>query len=181
MTTVINLIGGPGIGKSTLAAEVYAKMKHWGLDVEMVREVAKEWANEGRKIGPFEQISIIGEQIKKESSLFGKVDYIVTDSPVLLGSFYFEHNHDQQFMNKMVQDYYKFAEQNGVKFVNFVLERYEKYIPKGRFETEQEAKEIDEAIVLYLAAEKYPYESLEMIHKIGSVPSWIIGRIGAIK
>ena len=93
MTTVINLISGPGSGKSTLAAELYANMKRRHLDVEIVREVAKEWAYEGKKIGPFEQIAIIGEQIKKESSLFGKVNYIVTDSPTLLGAFYFEHNH----------------------------------------------------------------------------------------
>jgi deoxyadenosine/deoxycytidine kinase len=179
VTTVINLIGGPGCGKSTLAAQLYSDMKTFDLDVEMVREVAKEYAWEGKPLTAFNQISIIGEQIKKESSLFGKVDYIVTDSPVLLGSFYFEHNHDQQFMNKMVQDYYKFAEQNGVRFINFVLDRHQKYNPKGRFESEQEAIQIDEAIVLYLAAENYKYENLAGIHKIGSVSSWIIAKTGA--
>jgi hypothetical protein len=156
-TTVINLIGGPGAGKSTLAAELYAKMKRQQLDVEMVREVAKEWALEGRKIGPFEQLSILGEQIKKESSLFGKVQYVVTDSPVLLGAFYFDYNHDQEFMNKMVQDYYRFAQQNGVKFLNYMVPRCDKYNTTGRFETEQEANDIDDAVYLYMACQDYEF------------------------
>lgn len=156
MTTVISLIGGPGAGKSTMAADLYSKMKRKHMNVEMVREVAKEYAYDGRKIGPFEQIAIIGEQIKKESSLFGKVDYIVTDSPVLLGAFYFDYNHNERFMNKMVQDYYRFAEKNGIKFKNYIIPRIDEvYEKSGRFEDEADALDIDEAIVLYMAAEGY--------------------------
>jgi len=177
MTTVINLIGGPGCGKSTLAAELYARMKRNHMKVEMVREVAKEWAWEGKEITAFDQISIIGEQIKKESSLFNKVDYIITDSPVLLGSFYFDYNHDQRFMNKMVKDYYKFSESKGITFINFVLDRYEEYDPKGRFESEQDAIDIDTAILLYLAAEEYDCEVLN-VDKIGYISDYILLKLG---
>lgn len=157
-TTVISLLGGPCSGKSTLAADLYAKMKRRHMKVEMVREVAKEWAYDGKQIGPFEQIAIIGEQIKKESSLFGKVDYIITDSPVLLGAFYFDYNHDQRFMNTMVNEYYEFAKTRDIKFINYVIPRADApYNPEGRFESEQESIDIDDAIVLYLAAEGYFY------------------------
>ena len=37
-TTVINLIGAPGTGKSTLASELFALMKWQGYDVEIVSE-----------------------------------------------------------------------------------------------------------------------------------------------
>lgn len=158
MTKVVNLISGPGTGKSTLAAELYARMKRMHLNVEMVREVAKEWAYEKRAVGPFEQIAILGEQIKRESSLFNKVDYIITDSPVLLGAFYFDYNHNEQFMNQMVQDYYKFAESKGIEFKNYILPRTGSYDPKGRFETEDEAEDIDEGIRLYMSAESYSYD-----------------------
>jgi hypothetical protein len=151
MTTVINLLGGPNCGKSTVAAELYAQMKRKHMNVEMVREVAKEWAWEGKKIGPFEQIAIIGEQIKRESSLFGKVDYIVTDSPVVLGAFYFEHNHKQKFMGEMVYDYYKFAKSKDIKFEHYIIPRTdEPYNQIGRFETEEQAKDIDSAIHFYM-------------------------------
>lgn len=157
MTTVINLIGGPGVGKSTLAADLYVRMKHKHMNVEMVREVAKEWAIEGRKIGPFEQLSILGEQIKKESSLFGKVDYIVTDSPVLLGAFYFDYNHNETFMNVMVKDYYKFAKIYNINFKNYMIPRLHEYEEYGRFESKEQAEEIDTALHFYMACQDYEY------------------------
>ena len=155
MSIVVNLLGGPGTTKSTLAAELYAEMKKRRLKVEMVREVAKEWVWEGRKIGPFEQISILGEQIKRESSLFNKVDYIVTDSPALLGSFYFDYNHNQTFTNQMVRDYYRFAEKNGVDFFNFILPRIIEYDADGRFESKEEAINIDLGIDFYTIVNNY--------------------------
>jgi len=156
-TTVINLIGGPGCGKSTLAAEIFAKMKRLNMNVEMVREVAKEWAWEGKKIGPFEQLAILGEQIKKESSLYGKVEYLVTDSPVLLGAFYFEHNHKQTFANDMVHQYYKYAKEKGIIFKNYQLCRNKPYNPEGRFESERQAKVLDKKILNFLLDHKYDF------------------------
>ena len=47
-TTVINLIGSPGTGKSTIAAELFARMKWLGFDVELVSEYAKELVWEQR-------------------------------------------------------------------------------------------------------------------------------------
>ncbi len=157
MTTVINLLGGPGIGKSVLAAELYAHMKKKGLNVEMVREVAKDYVYDGKKIGPFEQISILGEQIKKESSLFNKVDYIVTDSPVLLGAFYLEYNHKQDLASEFVSNYYRFSRNQGIKFLNYIIPRRGKYQTEGRYESEQDAKCLDSAIRYYLVTEFYTF------------------------
>lgn len=165
MTKVINLIGGPGIGKSTLAAQLYADMKRLGHKVELVREVAKEWAWEEREIGPFDQIAMIGEQIRRESSLFNKVDYIITDSPVMLGAFYLEHNYDTGFMNKMVSDYYHFSEDNGIEFINLVLKRDKEYEAAGRYETEEAAISIDSHLINYLNTHCYFYESVECCHQ----------------
>lgn len=159
-TKVINLIGGPGIGKSTLSAELYAVMKKKGMDVEMVREVAKKYAINGRKINAFDQLSILGEQIKEESSLFGKVEYIVTDSPVLLGDFYFRTNHDQDFMTTPIKEYYRFAENQNVKFINVLMPRNVEYNQNGRFESEVEAKNLDVQLERYL--NRYGYEFLRL-------------------
>lgn len=38
---IVNLIGAPGTGKSTLMAQVFSKLKWDKVDVEMVSEFAK--------------------------------------------------------------------------------------------------------------------------------------------
>jgi hypothetical protein len=180
-TVVISLLGGPGVLKSTTAAELYAKMKRKRLKVELVREVAKDYAWAGHKIGPFEQISILGEQIKRESSLYGKVDYIVTDSPVMLGAFYFEHNHKEIFMSKMVSSYYKFSKQNGVKFKNYLLPRTVKYQQDGRFENESQAKQVDMAIEDYLNYNWYAHDKVDMTMGEDKWADWIMEELETVK
>ena len=88
MTTIINLYCGPGGGKSTTSAFLFYLLKSSGLNAEMVREYVKEWAWEGRVPSAFDQIYLLGKQVRKESMLLGKVDYVVTDCPVLIGSLY---------------------------------------------------------------------------------------------
>lgn len=161
MTTVINFLGGPSCGKSTNAAELYAIMKHNGYKVELVREVAKEWAWEGRTIGPFDQMAILGEQIRRESSLYNKVDYVITDSPALLGAFYFDYNHHQYFMNDMIIDYYKYCSKHNVLFKNYLLPRKKKYDTNGRYQSEEDAKKLDKALIAYLNQYGFSYKQLE--------------------
>jgi ATP:corrinoid adenosyltransferase len=87
-TKVINMFGGSGIGKSTTAAGLYHQMKLQGLNVELVREYVKGWAWAGTKVNTYDQVYIFGKQARSEYMLYGKVDYIVTDSPILLSPIY---------------------------------------------------------------------------------------------
>lgn len=151
MTTVINLFGSPSSGKSTLQADLYAKMKKDGYDVEMVREVAKKWALSKNEISAFDQLNIIGEQIKHESDLYGKVEYIITDSPVMLGAFYMNYNHKERFMQNMVQYYMNFAQRKGVEFKNILLNRRGiPYQRNGRFESENEVTNLENSLQEFL-------------------------------
>lgn len=161
-TTVINLFGGPGIGKSTLQADLYAYMKKQGYRVEMVREVAKKWAWAERPISPLDQLNIIGEQIKDESELYGKVDYIITDSPIMLGAFYMDFNHGEMFMQNMINEYMYFAEKNGVEYKNFMLSRKKmKYDPFGRFESEYQLANLDENLQAFLYEARLPFKLID--------------------
>ena len=51
-TLVINLCGGPGTGKSTLSANLFAKLKMAGVDVELAPEYVKDlvWEESFKKI-----------------------------------------------------------------------------------------------------------------------------------
>lgn len=161
-TTVINLFGGPSTGKSTLQSEIYAYLKKKNKSVEMVREVAKKWAWAKKDITALDQLNIIGEQIKDESELYGKVDYIITDSPILLGAFYMNFNHNQMFMANMVKDYMKFAKSHGISYKNFILSRkYIGYDLKGRYQKFDEIANLDEQLQGFLVDSGLKFDHID--------------------
>lgn len=148
-TTVINLFGGSGVGKSTVAALLFARMKILGLHVELVREYVKLWAWSGRQVRKEDQIYLLGKQSAYESMLYGKVDYIVTDSPILLAGVYAEwHNGlDGQYVTLAANSFIEQAKATGgVRVENYILERGvgpSKFDTRGRWESEEQAKGMD--------------------------------------
>ena len=91
-TIVINAFAGPGAGKTTSCLEVAEKLKKQGFVTEYVQEYAKELVYDNNFImldGHYEhQFAILNEQVKRINRLYGKVDFIVTDSPNLLNNTY---------------------------------------------------------------------------------------------
>lgn len=89
----VGIVAGPGYGKSTLAAELFAHAKHHQAttdnSVELVTEFVKPWAHEGRKPTGFDQYFISASQMRAEEiPLRNGVDFIITDSPLVLGEYY---------------------------------------------------------------------------------------------
>lgn len=160
MTTVINLLGGSGLGKSTTAAFVFGELKLLEKNVELVQEYAKEWAWAGRKIKPEDQDHICDEQWNRESRLYGKVDFIITDSPLLLGPMYqkFYGGNDPVF--ETIIDRMSTSEANGVKYMNFMLKRNKEFNPKGRFETAEQARQVDNFLQDYLNNKQIPFHTI---------------------
>lgn len=149
-TVVINLLGGSGLGKSTTAALLFGEMKLLEMDVELVREFVKEWAWQGRAVGPFGQGILYGHQMERESSLYGKVEYIITDSPLLLCPVYQLHYEGQESIKSQVLSDMRKARDLGVIHVNFLLQRHKPFNPKGRYETAEQAKTIDGKVKSFL-------------------------------
>lgn len=85
---IVNFFGVPGSGKSTMAARLFADLKMQGLDVELVREYAKELLWEGEDLNKITQLEITLEQIRRTLRLLDKVSIIITDSPVFGGMLY---------------------------------------------------------------------------------------------
>jgi len=87
---VVNLFGGPGCGKSTVAAGLFYELKRNGLSAELVTEFAKDCIWEERHVLLEEdQLFILAEQHRRIYRLRGKVDIIITDSPLVLSALYF--------------------------------------------------------------------------------------------
>lgn len=86
-TIHINLWGGPSTGKSGISGHLFGLFKEKSISCELVREVAKEYAW-NNTLKTTEQIIITTKQYEEELSKHGKVDYIISDTSVLLGYLY---------------------------------------------------------------------------------------------
>lgn len=134
-TTIINLIGSPGTGKSTIASELFAKMKWAGVDVELVSEYAKELVWEQRHETFKNELYIFAKQHHRLFRLKDKVDYIITDRPLLLSIFYNNKygGGSENFKNIVLEEIDKFNN------INIFLRRTKPYVNKGRNQTEEES------------------------------------------
>lgn len=163
-TVIINLYGGPGTGKSTMAAAIFFEMKARGLNVELVREFVKDWAWEGRKIKHNEQIYIFAKQAFRESIFYGKVDYVVTDSPLFLSEVYESHYFGNAKLTGGLYKKWLQANKDEMISVNYFLNRPLKYQQEGRYETEEEAKMIDNKIKSALKSQGIPFKKVNTIN-----------------
>lgn len=162
-TTVINLYGGSGVGKSTIAALLFAHMKMRGLHVELVREYVKLWAWSGRNVRREDQIYLLGKQSAYESMLYGKVDYIVTDSPVLLAGMYamWHNGLEGEYVVHAANAFIDQAQSNsGIKIRNYLLQRNGPFDPRGRWETAEEAERFDQFLEEGLVMNDHPYKKI---------------------
>ena len=169
-TQVICLYGGPGTGKSTISAEIFYRLKLQYKKVELVREFIKDWAYQNRAVGQYDQIYISGNQAFRESNLYGIAEYLVTDCPLLLGPFYQEYYSGVDIVGDSIFKFLEYAEKQGVVYRNFFIERSKNYDPVGRYETESEARLIDEAMRNWLDNKDVSYQIISgPLSNIGNI------------
>jgi hypothetical protein len=142
-TIVINLYGGPGCGKSTIAALAFGKLKQKGINCELVTEYAKDKVWEESYTTLKNQIYVFGKQLHRMWRLNNKVNVIITDSPLPLSIIY-DSEKDVNFENLVMSEFNKFDN------FNIIINRSTKYQIEGRYQTEEEAKKIDSDILSLL-------------------------------
>lgn len=143
-TKVIDLFGGPGCGKSTLAAEVYASLKKQYVQTELVREFVKAWAWRGEKVGRWDQPYLFAKQLRAESTLYGRVDVIVTDSPLGLSPVYEKVYGKGDMMLKLWTELLRQQAEEGIIHIPLQVTRIKQYVSEGRYETEVQARGVDD-------------------------------------
>lgn len=145
---VVNLFAGPGTGKSTTAAALFAELKYQDRDVELVREFAKDlvWQQRQRdmRIPGF----ILGEQIYRMETVAPQVEMVITDSPLLLTRVY----DPSPALGQLALDVH-----NRYDNLNVFLKRVKAYNPNGRNETEEQARGKDAEIFSMLESLKIPF------------------------
>jgi len=152
-TLICNLFGGPGLGKSTLMAAVFAELKFMDINCEMAPEYAKEKVWEGSLNILDNQIYIFGKQYHTINRLIGKVEVIVTDSPLFLSLVYGECV-GIEFRDLVLKTIANFNN------LNFLVERSKPYNSAGRVQDEAKARDLDRRIRDFLGFAGIPFISI---------------------
>jgi len=151
-TICVNLFAGAGAGKSTCASGIFTLLKHHSINAELITEYAKDLVWEERLHLNRSDLEIFTEQLKRQHRLNGKVDVMVTDSPILLSSVYIEPL-DELFHAVVMREHKKYNN------LNFYIKRVKPYMKIGRAETKNGAKAIDDKVVEFLGMEHINYEA----------------------
>lgn len=139
-TLVINLIGGPCSGKSTISAELFARLKKMGIHCELVSEYIKERIYEENKTMPVNQIAVFGMEHYSICNKIGKVDVIVHDGS-FINNIIYKKEDNPEFDNLIVSEYKKFNNLDFfIKRGNIEFETY------GRIHNLKQSKELDNII-----------------------------------
>ena len=142
---VINFYGGAAIGKSTIAADMYSKLKRMGFCTELVGEFAKwHWYQHATEIVE-DQLYLFAAHAHRTRTLAKyDVDFAICDSPLPLNIIY----------NREPSDAF-----NRYDNLNYLLRRNDEFLAvDGRPETNlPQAKEKDQQILDVLEKYNVPY------------------------
>lgn len=159
---VINLFGGPGSGKSTIAAGLFYKLKIRGINCELCTEYAKDMVWEESYHTLDDQIYVFGKQHHRLWRVKDKVDVIICDSPLIL-SCYYSKTESLYFEKFIVEQFNKFNN------VNYFINRSNSYSEVGRMQTIDEARGIDQEIMNILNRHNIKYDVLEQADAINTI------------
>ena len=161
MSKIINIFGGPGIGKSSIAAGVTYKIKKNHISCDQPYEFPKLLAWDENHSAIRDQLYVLANQHRGIVKSYGKVDYIILDSPILLSLTYrnyYKSNeypatlYGKTFDNLVLETF------NQYENINILLERGEgNHNEKERYQSLDESKELDKAIELSMIKNNIHY------------------------
>lgn len=139
---IVNLFGGPGVGKSTTAAEIFCLLKRAGVEAVAPEEHAKLaiWSGQPHLLD--NQIVLLGRTWETLTALARQVDVIILDSPILLCSIYALRRESENFHNLCDELHRRHRR------INILLQRNNRaeYTRNGRRESLDEARDVDAMI-----------------------------------
>ena len=153
----VNVFGGPGSGKSTIAAWLFSQLKEAGRKIEHINEWIKTMAWQKSVPTSYDQIYVFAKQLRREDLLVRNGIPIITDSPLPLQLAYVRKNFERFYdplagiLRCFEHDYPSF---------NIWLRRMTPYRVEGRYEDLDEAKVLDGIIREQLGLFSGSYVSL---------------------
>lgn len=164
-TVIINLLGAPASRKTTLAAELFARLKRMDKQVEFTPEYVKKftWLFPDNPPDELDQSYVFGRELRQQKILFGKVDYIISDSPLYLSAFYHEVRSGESYMWDYVYKVINSIKTKyNVEMVNFFLGKSEDHNDNGRWENKSEALDLQVFLKTWLDKNNIDYQELPL-------------------
>lgn len=144
---IINLYGGPGVGKSTVASGLKYYLTLLGLVVEAPEEIAKNIVWRGN-IYLLKEQKLLLEKMKKkfEGIINGNhADIIISDSPFLLHNIYNSYTDKEKIdFERDVKEYNEKLKEHSLNF--FLNPTFNNYKEEGRVETKSESEKVHKKI-----------------------------------
>lgn len=166
---VISLWAGPGAGKSTTAAALFARMKRLRCSVELVTEYAKDLTYEKSFNKLSNQLHVLAEQNYRLARLEGQAEYAITDSPLPFSLIYCQRD-DQSWLEPLIWKLWH----NYENFPFLVKRTTAPYVEAGRNQNLEEATFIDRQVA-DLGTDYGVKLTIDPDH-VG-VEDWMIGQI----
>lgn len=166
MSKIINIFGGPGIGKSSIAAGITYKLKKNHISCDQPYEFPKLLAWDDNHSAIQDQLYVLANQHRGIVKSYGKVDYIVLDSPILLSLTYRNYYKGTEYpsslygesFDKMVLDTF-----NQYDNINIVLDRADGvHNNDERYQNLEESKELDVVIENSLIENNIPFHKIKV-------------------
>lgn len=153
---VVNFLGGPGCGKSTMAAGLFHRLKMEGVNCELVTEHAKDLTWDEHWSALQNQMLVTAGQYHRLRRLEGKVDVVVTDGALLNGIIYCDAKTPTNHFFPLLWELHRQYEN-----INMVLRRVKPYHEAGRKEAEDEARAVDDVVRRLLDREHELYHEVD--------------------
>ena len=166
MSKIVNIFGGPGIGKSTIAAGVTYQLKKNHISCDQPYEFPKLLAWDENHSAIQDQLYVLANQHRGIVKSYGKVDYIVLDSPILLSLTYRNYYKGIDYpsslygesFDKMVLDVF-----NQYDNINIVLQRADGvHNDMERYQNLEESIKLDNKIEETLINNNIPYHKIKV-------------------
>ena len=165
MSKLINLFGGPGIGKSSIAAGIFYKLKKKHVSCNNPYEFPKTLAWDNNIPAIKDQLYVFANQHRGIAQSYGKVDYIIIDSPILFSKIYhsyYTEGYPAEFygdsFHKMILELH-----NKYDNINILLDRADGvHNDEERFQNYEESLMIDKLCKKVLEENNIPYHTVKV-------------------
>ena len=163
---VINIFAGPGAGKSTTVAGVFAELKKSHINCEIAPEFPKELVWEKRYVALKHQPFVLGQHHHQLATLSGQTDVIICDGPILSTLYY----NQPEFTDNPVYSLNQVALDLAAQFdnTNYFITRSDdaKYQTHGRNRSREKSIESDTDIIKVLTRFGVDFVNLPVEHAV---------------